>query len=143
MLTFLLQAHPRIPKYYTQLAYAIHYCATNIGKFISILYICLNTSANISAAKTFGLQTASLHMCVLSVDTGRYVVMENLDDCNQVHFSRNSEDEAYSCLVKTKGNLCFAEVPNILLQNVGQIFHISSMLIESKVELNFLGLLQF
>lgn len=50
-------------------------------------------------------------------DTGRYLILADIECCNEVHFSSSNGDVAYACLVKPKDNMFIAEVPNILLQN--------------------------
>ena len=54
-------------------------------------------------------------------DTGHKLVAENADGCTEVHFCRSGEETALVCPIREEGDKRVADVPNILLQEAGEI----------------------
>ena len=54
-------------------------------------------------------------------DTGHRLVAENADGCAEVHFCRSGEETALVCPIREEGDKRVADVPNILLQEAGEI----------------------
>lgn len=54
-------------------------------------------------------------------DTGHKLVAENAEGCTEVHFCRSGEETALVCPIREEGGRHIADVPNILLQEAGEI----------------------
>lgn len=54
-------------------------------------------------------------------DTGQKLILEDAGGCGEVHFCRSGEETALVCPVREEGSRHIADVPNILLQEAGEI----------------------
>lgn len=54
-------------------------------------------------------------------DTGQRMIVENADECTEVHFVNELSDYAISCKIEENGELRIVDVPDIILKADGTI----------------------